>query len=39
MDLYVSLQMQLYLWDPASLGVDFSEKSTASQWELCVKFL
>lgn len=38
MDLYVSLQMQLYLWDPAGLGVGFSEKSTAFQWELCAKF-
>lgn len=39
MDLYVSLQMQLYLWDPASLGLGFSEKSTAFQWEPCAKFL
>lgn len=39
MDLYVSLQVQLYLWDPASLGVGFSEKSAASQWEARAKFL
>lgn len=39
MDLYVSLQIQLYLWDPAGLELGFPEKSTASQWEACAEFL